>query len=50
MFRALGEELILAGDDCLKERSFVGVEVFILQIFGVGVLSHRLQGHLFSRD
>lgn len=40
LFRALGEQLILARDNGLKERSFVRVEVFIMLIVCVAVLSH----------
>ena len=50
MFGALGEHLILAGRNRLKKRSLVGVKVFIMEIFGVGVLSHGLKWQLFSWD
>ena len=50
MFRALGQHLIPAGRDRLKKRSLIRVKIFIVIKFSVGVLSHSLEGHLFSWD
>lgn len=49
-FCAFGQHLISAGRDRLKKGSLVGVKVFVVEIFGVVVLSHSLEGHLFSWD